>query len=189
MEDSETYCPVLTGADLTGTPGVPKKQRSGMEGPVLTGADLTGTPGVPKKQRSGMEGLVTGWPEPACTLFQHVLSLPVVNRNPTEAPPIREETPGHGGKTEEQEGWHWEFEERRSREERRTRNEMEERKKTLWREPQGRGPERPGSGSSPTGDGRTSIREAECSRCCVVFPGALKRPRYGEGGRVETEGK
>ncbi|KAJ1139790.1 hypothetical protein NDU88_006154 [Pleurodeles waltl] len=47
---------------------------------------------------------------------------------PTEAPPIREKTPGHGGKTEGQEGWRREFQERRSREERRTRNETEEQK-------------------------------------------------------------
>ncbi|KAJ1105128.1 hypothetical protein NDU88_002536 [Pleurodeles waltl] len=75
----------------------------------------------------------------------------------------REETPGHRGKTEGQEGWHREFQERRSWEERQTRNETEERKRTSWREPQDGGPERPRSGSSPTGDGRTTIREAERS--------------------------
>ncbi|KAJ1207810.1 hypothetical protein NDU88_003200 [Pleurodeles waltl] len=67
-----------------------------------------------------------------------------------------EESPGHGGKMEEQEGWRREFKSRKCQEERRTRNEAEERQK-----PSRRGPERPGSCSSRPGDGRTSIREVE----------------------------
>ncbi|KAJ1203057.1 hypothetical protein NDU88_006852 [Pleurodeles waltl] len=55
-------------------------------------------------------------------------------------------------------------------------------KEDIMERTQGGGPEKPGSGSASTGDGRTSIQEAECSGPprfwrSVAFPGALKRPR------------
>ncbi|KAJ1158089.1 hypothetical protein NDU88_010783 [Pleurodeles waltl] len=101
---------------------------------------------------------VTGWTEPARTILLHVLSPPAVTRNPTGAPPIREESPGHGRKAEEQEGWCRAFEEEKCREERRVRSEAEERTRTSWRGLGSRlsqsgtgGPERPGSRSSQSG--------------------------------------
>ncbi|KAJ1157166.1 hypothetical protein NDU88_009881 [Pleurodeles waltl] len=43
--------------------------------------------------------------EPARTILLHVLSLAAVTRYQTGSPPIREESPGHGGKAEARKGW------------------------------------------------------------------------------------
>ncbi|KAJ1153955.1 hypothetical protein NDU88_006713 [Pleurodeles waltl] len=67
-----------------------------------------------------------GRPEPACTLYQLVLPLPVVGRNPTEPPPIREEKAGHRWKEEGQEGRRREYRKRRSRERMRSRKKKSE---------------------------------------------------------------